>query len=85
MLPAVREDLAPLVPTLKKAATVVATAALADWALRRGTQRILSGGLAAAAPKALGFAGRRERRPATTETILVEQQVTVRHWITRRS
>ncbi|MCY3919062.1 MAG: hypothetical protein OXG38_04535 [Chloroflexi bacterium] len=44
LLPALRSDLAPLVPTMRRAATVIVAAAVADWAVRAGTRAALDAG-----------------------------------------
>ena len=47
LLPALRAELAPYVPAVRRAAAVVAAAAAADWALRAGTRTLLHEGVAA--------------------------------------
>ena len=77
LLPALRADLAPLLPPIRRAATVVAVAALTDWALRSGSRLLLREGL-----------GRLSREPAPTaipraarvsvlrsETVIVERLI----------
>ncbi len=53
MLPALRADLAPLAPVLGRTVAVLATAALADWALRAGTRALWREGLQSLAGRAL--------------------------------
>lgn len=77
LLPALRADLAPLVPPIRRAATVVAIAALTDWALRSGSRRLLREGIGRlsreAAPTTIP-------RPASatvvrSETVIVERLI----------
>ena len=77
VLPALRSDLAPLVPAMRRAVTVIVAAAVADWALRRGTSAVLDHGA-----RAILGEGRRGRRrgggaPPTprSETIVVERVI----------
>ena len=77
VLPALRSDLAPLVPAMRRAVTVIAAAAVADWAVRRGTSAVLDHGA-----RAILGEGRRARRrrggaPPTprSETVVVERVI----------
>lgn len=76
LLPAVRADLAPLAPVVRSAAAVLATAALTDWAARRGapalarkTREIVQG----------------KPQQQVTQTVMIERRVTVRQWVSVRS
>ena len=75
LLPAVRRDLAPIIaafaPAVRRAATVIAAAAAADWAARR------------AAPALASAAVRRIAGPA--DRVVLEETITIRHTITSRS
>ena len=77
LLPAVRADLAPFAPALRSAATVLATAALADLAARYAAPA-----LARKAVELIRSGGRRERVIRTT---MVEQRIVVRQWTSVRS
>ena len=70
-LPALRADLAPLIPPMRRAATVVAVAALADWVVRAGSRRMLGDSLSllsrAPVPRAVPV------RQARSETVIVER------------
>jgi hypothetical protein len=82
LLPALRADLAPIIPTIKRSATVVAVAVVADWALRTGGRALLREGIAllgAGQPTALstprwsvGANG-----ASRSNTVVVEQRVTI--------
>lgn len=75
ILPAVRQDLAPIVasfaPAARRAAALIAAAAAADWAARRG------------APALASAAVRRIVRPS--ERVVLEETITIRHTVTSRS
>ena len=77
LLPALRADLAPLVPPIRRAATVVAVAALTDWVLRSGSRRLLREGLGRlsreAAPTAIPRAARGS--VVRSETVIVERLI----------
>ncbi len=78
LLPAVRADLAPFAPALRSAAAVIAAAALTDWTMRCAAPAL--------ARQARGLVqGRRQPRPQVTRTTMIEQQITVRQWISVRS
>lgn len=79
LLPAVRADLAPFVPVLRSAASVLATAALADWAARHAVPA-LADKVADTARELI----QPKRRPAT-RTILVEEHITIRQRISVQS
>ena len=70
-LPALRADLAPLIPPMRRAATVVAVAALADWLVRAGSRRMLGDSLSllsrAPLPRSVPV------RQARSETVIVER------------
>lgn len=81
--PAVRPDLAPLVPTAVRALTVLAAAGALEWAVRRGTRRLLHNGLPL-------MNGARERRaPRRTpksgngttriDSVVIERRISIRH------
>ncbi len=80
-LPALRADLAPLMPPLRRAATVVAVAAVADWAVRTGSQRLVRHGISLARSGAPSLLARepgslaRPLRPGQrrSETVIVER------------
>lgn len=88
ILPALRSDLAPLLPTLRRTATVLAAAAVTDWAIRIGTRALLQEGMSRLSlrgrPRAPGN-GRALTRNGNTagdadgmHTVVVEQRVTLR-------
>lgn len=70
-LPALRADLAPLIPPMRRAVTVVAVAALADWVVRAGSRRMLGDSLSllSRAPVPRTVPGRQAR----SETVIVER------------
>ena len=75
MLPALRADLAPLVPAMGRTVAVLATVALADWALREGARALWQEGLANLAGRTFG-AHTRVRAPTPPrqkETVIVER------------
>ena len=77
VLPALRSDLAPLVPAMRRAVTVIAAAAIADWAVRRGTSALLDHGARAILGE--GRSARRRRGaappPPRSETVVVERVI----------
>lgn len=77
LLPALRADLAPLVPPIRRAATVVAVAALADWALRSGSRRLLREGLGRISHRAATTTMPRPASPLVgrSETVIVERLI----------
>ena len=77
LLPAVRADLAPLAPVVRSAAAVLATAALTDWAARRGAPAL--------ARKTREIVQGKPQQPQVTQTVMIERQVTVRQWVSVRS
>ena len=77
LLPAVRADLAPLAPVVRGAAAVLATAALTDWAARRGAPAL--------ARKTREIVQGKPQQPQVTQTVMIERQVTVRQWVSVRS
>lgn len=79
LLPAVRADLAPFVPVLRSAASVIATAALADWAARHALP-VLADKVADTARELVSP----KPRPAA-RTILVEEHITIRQRISVQS
>lgn len=79
LLPAVRADLVPFVPVLRSAVSVLATAALADWAARHAVPA-LADKVADTARELI----QPKRRPAT-QTILVEEHITIRQRISVQS
>ena len=81
VLPALRSDLAPLVPAMRRAVTVIAAAAVADWAVRRGTSALLDHGARAI----LGEAGRSPRRRGGTRTTPRSETVVVERVIVHRT
>ncbi len=90
LLPALRVDLAPLVPPLRRAAASLAAAVVVDWALRSGARAVLSEGRSALGRSLLGQPSR--RRAATQRLaehrspggvngdacVVIEQRITVR-------
>ncbi len=86
ILPALRADLAPLLPALRKTATVVAAAVVADWALRVGARALLQEGLSLI----VGGNGKQAQAlpalnplssavaPERSGTVVVEQRVVIR-------
>ena len=77
LLPAVRAALAPLVPPIRRAATIIAVAALTDWALRSISCRLLRRGLGQLSRKAGGTTMPRSASPAgaRSETVIVERLI----------
>ena len=75
LLPAVQADLAPLAPAIRSVAAVLATAALTDWAARYAAPMLARRTLAMVQGK----------RQPTTQLMMIEQQVTVRRWVSVRS
>ena len=75
LLPAVQADLAPLAPAIRSVAAVLATAALTDWAARYAAPMLARKTRAMVQGK---------RQPAT-QLMMIEQQVTVRRWVSVRS
>ena len=73
MLPALRADLVPLLPAVRRAATVIAAAAVADWALRTGTRALWREGLSAIGRRP--GAGGRGPAPVRSETLIVERVI----------
>jgi hypothetical protein len=74
VLPALRSDLAPLVPTVRRAATVIATVAVADWALRTSSRALLREVLSAVGRRT----GTRPPTPAArpgSETLIIERVI----------
>lgn len=65
--PALRDDLAPLVPPVRRAVTVMAVAAAADWAVRAAGRRLVAGRVPVIAPP---LPARRR-----SETIIVERVI----------
>ena len=74
VLPALRSDLAPLVPTMRRAATVIAAAAVVELALRAGPQAVLSQGRRVVGRGASGQSGPTPRQ----ETLIVERVIVQR-------
>ncbi len=79
LLPALRAELAPYVPAVRRAAAVVAAAAVADWALRAGTRSLLHEGVAALRRRN----GAQSRKGAlhdhaSANSVVVEQRIIVR-------
>jgi hypothetical protein len=83
VLPALRADLAPVVPTIRRGATVIAVAVVADWALRTGGRALLREGMALLG-QGQGAGWGPPRWPAGSngasrpDIIVVEQRVTIR-------
>ena len=79
LLPALRADLAPLAPSIRRAMTVVAAAAVADWALRTGTRAVVQEGLSALGRRGSGGerlgGGAGEVAPGASETLIVERVI----------
>ena len=75
LLPALRADLAPLVPIVRGVATILATAAVADWATRQAAPALAQRVPAILQPKTAP-------RPAPTpqRTVRFEERVIVRQW-----
>ena len=75
MLPALRADLAPLAPVVGRTVAVLATVALADWALRAGTRALWREGLQGLAGRALGAPSGAPAavRVHEQETVIVER------------
>ncbi|PZC47533.1 MAG: hypothetical protein DK306_001188 [Chloroflexi bacterium] len=74
VLPALRSDLAPLVPTMRRAATVIAAAAVVELALRAGPQAVLRQGRRVVRGRA---SGQRASGPRQ-ETLIVERVIVQR-------
>ena len=75
LLPAVQADLAPLAPAIRSVAAVLATAALTDWAARYAAPML--------ARKTRDLV--QGKPQPTTQLMMIEQQVTVRRWVSVRS
>jgi hypothetical protein len=79
LLPALRADLSPLLPPLRRAATVVAVAAVADWIVRTGSQRLVRQGASLARSGAPLLAGKPAlnawpaARRSRSETVIIER------------
>lgn len=71
LLPAIREDLAPFLPALRSAAQLLAAAAVADFAARYAAPAMIDQVRQMIAPA-----------PQHRQTILVEEQTTVRRRVT---
>ena len=71
LLPAIREDLAPFLPALRSAAQLLAAAAVADFAARYAAPAMIDQVRNIIAPV-----------PKHQQTILVEEQTTVRRRVT---
>ena len=74
LLPALRSDLAPLVPTMRRAATVIVAAAVADWAVRAGTRAVLDAGARAVLGQRSNGARRNGAAPRS-ETVVHERVI----------
>ncbi len=74
LLPALRSDLAPLVPAMRRAATVIVAAAVADWAVRAGTRVALDAGARALLGERPNGARRNGAAPRT-ETVVHERVI----------
>ena len=77
LLPAVRADLALFAPAMRSVAAVLATAALTDWAARHAAPAL--------ARRTRDALLERQRPKRVAETMMIEQQITVRKWISVRS
>ena len=71
LLPAIRQDLAPLLPVLRSAAQLIAAAAVAEFAARYAAPAMIDRARQIVAPA-----------PQHKQTILVEEQTTVRRRVT---
>ena len=71
LLPAIRQDLAPFLPALRSAAQLLAAAAVADFAARYAAPAMIDQVRQIVAPA-----------PQHQQTILVEEQATVRRRVT---
>ena len=71
LLPAIREDLAPFLPALRSAAQLLVAAAVTDFAVRYAAPAMIGQVRQIVAPA-----------PQHTQTILVEEQTTVRRRVT---
>ena len=71
LLPAIRQDLAPLLPVLRSAAQLLAAAAVVDFAARYAAPAMIDQVRQIIAPA-----------PQHQQTILVEEQTTVRRRVT---
>ena len=71
LMPAIREDLAPFIPALRSAAQLIAAAAVADFATRYAAPAMIEQVRQIIAPA-----------PQHKQTILVEEQTTVRRRVT---
>ena len=71
LLPAIREDLAPFLPVLRGAAQMIAAATVAEFAVRYAAPAVIDRARQIIAPA-----------PQHTQTILVEEQTTVRRRVT---
>ena len=71
LFPAIREDLAPFLPALRSAAGLIAAAAVAEFAARYAAPALIESARQIIAPA-----------PQHKQTILVEEQTTVRRKVT---
>lgn len=71
LLPAIREDLAPFLPVLRSAAGLIAAAAVAEFTARYAAPALIDSARQIIAPA-----------PQHKQTILVEEQTTVRRKVT---
>lgn len=71
LLPAIREDLEPFIPALRSAARLIAAVAVADFAARYAAPAVIDQVRQVIAPA-----------PQHKQTILVEEQTTVRRRVT---
>lgn len=71
LLPAIREDLAPFLPALRSAAGLIAAAAVAEFTARYAAPALIDSARQIIAPA-----------PQHKQTILVEEQTTVRRKVT---
>ncbi len=88
VLPILRTDLAPVVPSMKRGAAVIATAVIADWALRTGGRALLREGMALLGhgqSSVLSFPRPTVRSNGAfrSGTVIVEQRVTIHKGSTR--
>jgi hypothetical protein len=74
LLPALRSDLAPLVPAMRRAATVIVAAAVADWAVRAGAHAVLDAG-ARAVLGGRSNGARRNGAAPRSETVVHERVI----------
>ena len=78
ILPALRTDLAPLVPAATRALGVLAAAGFLDWALRKGARQVVEETLTLFGGSNKGHNGRHPQASAQDAAVVVEHRITIR-------